>query len=69
VAVTSVPKEEATRVTLPEYILLLAAIVPCLIGLVDGIMYLVEHELAKWRARRVVFPPMRTIEVSDEIPF
>jgi len=40
-----------------------------LAGLVSGTRWLIRNELAKRRARRIVFPPVRTIEVSDEIPF
>lgn len=38
-------------------------------GVIDGTIWLVRHERARRRANRFQWPPMKTIEVSDEIPF
>lgn len=38
-------------------------------GIIDGIIWLVRHECARRRAARFQWPPMKTIAVSDEIPF
>ncbi len=48
---------------------LFLAVLPCLVGLAEGVVYCVRFECARWRAARYVWPPMRTIEVVDEIPF
>ena len=44
-------------------------LIVCLAGLADGVAWMARNELARWRARRIVFPPIRTIEVQDSIPF
>lgn len=38
-------------------------------GLIHGLVYAVRNELAKRRSGRSVFPPTRTIETSDSLPF
>lgn len=38
-------------------------------GLGYGLSYIVRNELARRRAARMVWPPMETLEVQDEIPF
>lgn len=38
-------------------------------GVIDGAIWLVRHERARRRAARFQWPPQRTIEISDEIPF
>lgn len=35
----------------------------------SGIRYTIRHELARRRAAKFVFPPLRTIAVSDDIPW
>lgn len=44
-------------------------LIVCLAGLADGIAWMARNELARWRARRIVFPPINTVAVSDEIPY
>lgn len=38
-------------------------------SLVGSVRYVVRHERARRAAARFVFPPIRTIETRDEIPF
>ena len=47
-------------------LIMLAAIVA---HVAQGIAYMLRHEAAKRRARNEVFPPLRVLEVQDEIPF
>lgn len=38
-------------------------------SLLGSILHFTEHEAARRRAARIEFPPMRTVETADEIPF
>jgi hypothetical protein len=35
----------------------------------QGVAYVLKHEAARRRAKRMVWPPIRVLEVQDDIPF
>ena len=44
-------------------------LIACIASLIADAAYMLRHEAAKRRARNEVFPPLRVLEVQDEIPF
>jgi|KBSSwiStaDraftv2_1062776.scaffolds.fasta_scaffold1332054_2 hypothetical protein len=39
------------------------------VGVIDGALWMLRDALGKRRGGRSVFPPTRTVETSDSLPF